>query len=344
MKTRARQSGLTLVELIIAVMVLGLLSIAVSPLLNGYVVSLRGSYARKQEVVNQSIGLALLQYARDSTARGVLPAPYSGSGYTLTVYNPADLTPAGTALSSALSQSGVNPAELNDDNYPSHRVRVYQLLNGLSVQLPLYFQSGPVVRLQYQFGVLYTTACERAKAACNPRAATGVPGSSPALTAQNYQNAWAVAGTDLAPFFVSTLPLQKQMLAATTQRLDRIRDTMLAQFRARQATAQGNDPTNWWLPNPGSMGGAAPAANQGCRDGWYDLGSSGVLAGVGLTAEEYGSTAWGGRVEYCRDYDADGSKAPNAMPHFAALRIHRDVSLGQAPDGAVSGNNLILTF
>ncbi|MQA40769.1 type II secretion system protein [Rugamonas aquatica] len=344
MMKRHQQTGVTLVELIVAVMVLGILSIAVSPILNSYVASMRGSYARKQEVNNQTIGIALLQYAHDSTALGTLPPPYTGAGYSSTVFNPLDASAAGLALAGALTQSGVNPSELNDDNYPAHRVRVYQRVDGLVAAWPLYFQSGPQVVLTYQFGVVYMSACERT-AACNPSAASGVPGDSAALTATNYGN-WSTSGGDLAPFFVSTLPLQKQMLANTAQKLDRIRDAMLSYFRAQQNTASGNDPSNWWLPNPGTMT-VAPAsvpANQGCHDGWYDLSSTDVLAGIGLSKEEYGTTAWGGAIEYCRDYDADGSKAANAAPHYAALRINRNVSAGDRPDAGVVGNNLLLTF
>lgn len=339
-----KQAGVTLPELIIAVFVLGLLSIAIAPILNSYVVSLRSSYFKKQDVVNQTIGLALLNYAHDSTTLGTLPAPYTGGGYTSTVYNSGDTTAAGLALTAALTQAGVNPSEINDDNYASHRVRVFQRVTGLTTTVPLSFQSGPLTTLTYQFGAIYMTACAKATASCNPTAATGVPGSSVAMTGANYST-WATSGTDLTAFMISTLPLQKQMLANTSQKLDKVRDALMSYFRSQQKTAAGNDNTNWWPNGTSSLAGQTPGTNQGCRDGWYNLATdTAILPTVGLTTTEYGSTAWGGAIQYCRDYDPTGTKVANASPHLAAIRIHSSVSSGSAPDAVVVGNNLVLTF
>lgn len=338
-----RELGVTLVEMLIVVFVVGILSIVIAPLLNSYVTSLRASYFKKQEVNNQAIGIALQNFAHDSTTLGTLPAPYTGNGYTSTVYNPTDASVAGQALTDALTQTGVNSSELNDDNYSSHRVRVYQRVAGLTMQTPLYFQSGPLVRLTYQYGAVYMTACPKGTSSCNP-SASGVPGDSPVMTAANYAT-WTTTGTDLSPFFVTTLPLQKQMLANTAQKLDKVRDKLLSYFTAQQRTASGNDTTNWWLPNPGTMAGQSPATNQGCRDGWYDLSTNTtILPSVGLTTTEYGMTAWGGPIQFCRDYDPTGTKTPDAAPHLAAIRIHSSVSTGSAPDAVVVGNNLVLTF
>jgi len=338
-----RERGVTLPELLISVVVLGILSIAISPILNSYVVSMRGSYTKKQEVTNQTIGVSLLNFAADSTRLGELPPPFTGAGYVSTVFNPADASASGLALTGALTQSGINPSEINDDNYASHRVRVYQRVAGLNAVFPLAFQSGPVVTLTYQYAAIYMTACEKAKAVCNP-AATGVPGTSAAMTKSNYST-WTSSGTDMPAYFVSTLPLQKQMLAGTNDKLNKIKDALLSHYRAQQRTAAGNDMSNFWLPFPGTKGGKAPGPNQGCRDGWYDLSTDQtILPGVGLTTTEYGQTAWGGPIEYCRDYDPTGNKAPDAAPHLAALRIHSSVSIGSAPDPAVMNNNVVLTF
>lgn len=340
---QSRVAGFTLPELVVAVFVLGLLSITIAPMLNSYVVSLRGSYAKKQEITNQTIGVALLNFASDSSPRGELPAPFTGNGYSTTVYNPADTSAIGLALTGALTQSGINPSEINDDNYSSRRVRVYQRVSGLSTKVPLAFQSGPQVTLTYQFGAIYMTACGKGVASCNPSPASGVPGASPAMSSANYSS-WTTTGTDLPAYFVSSLPLQKQMLAGTNDKLNKIKDSLLSYFRAQQRTASGNDMTNWWLPNPGNRGGKTPGPNQGCRDGWYDLSADeSILPVVGLTTTEYGRTAWGGPIEYCRDYDPAGT-APDTSPHLAALRIHSSVSLGSAPDPAVMNNNVVLTF
>lgn len=335
---------MTLIELMVAVFVVGILSIAVAPLFSSFVASTRGGYAKRQEVVNQTVGVALLQFAQDATALGTLPAPYTGGGYTSTVYNPSDATATGQALKAALTQSGVNPAEINDDNYPSKRVRAYQRITGLTAAMPLYFRTGPLVTLTYQFGVIYTTGCERATTSCNPTAATGLPGSSVALTAANYAT-WTTAARDQAAHFVSTLPLQKQMLANTTAKVDKVRDALMSYFRTQQTTASAGDTTNWWLPSSGTLGGATPGTNQGCRDGWYDLSTdTSILPAAGLTPAVDGKTAWGGRIEFCRDYDPTGASGPNAVPHLAAIRFHSSVSLGLAPDAVVVGNNVVLTL
>ena len=345
-----RQHGFTLVELLIAVMVIGVITILLAPTFNSLITAQQLAYYEKHRLNNQLIAAALLSYAANSTRHGRLPAPYTGNGYTKTIYNPNDGSAAGVALTQALTQSGINPIEINDDGTASQKVRVYQLVQGLTQQVPLYFQSGPLVTLTYDFGAIYLTACPKNNSTCNPTAATGVPGSSPALTAANYST-WTTTGTDDRPYFVSSLPLQKQMLATTVQRLEKVRDALLAYFRAQQITAAAGDTTNWY-PNQagasaaGSMSGATPSANQGCRDGWYNLSSAGVsvLPAVGLSAQEYGVTAWGGPIEYCRDYDPTGTSGANTPPHYAAIRIHANVSAGIAPDSAVPGNNIVLTF
>lgn len=339
------QQGFTLVELLIVVLVLGLVSLLLAPSYSSLMSAQKSAYIEKHRLNNMLIGNSLISYAANSTQYGRLPAAFTGSGYTKTVYNPAT-----TALAQVLTQSGVNPAEINDDGTAAKNVRVYQVVQGFTQNIPLYFQSGPQVTLTYDFGAIYMTACPKANTTCNPMAATGVPGSSPALTAANYST-WAPAGTDGQAYFVSSLPVQKQMLATTVQRLDKVRDSLLSYFRGQQITAAGGDVTNWY-PNQvgtaaaGSLSGASPATNQGCRDGWYDISNLtvAVLPTVGLAHEEHGVTAWGGAVQYCRDYDPTGLSGANTVPHYAALRIRKNASVGGAPDGAVPGNNIVLTF
>jgi len=345
-----RQHGFTLIELLVAVITIGIMSMVLAPAFGSFVSAQKLAYTDKHRLNNQLIGVALLKYASNSTTTGRLPAPYSGNGYTKTIYNPSDASGAGVALTQTLTQSGVNPVEIDDDGTTAAKVRVYQLVQGLTQSVPLYYQSGPLVTLTYDFGVIYLTACMKSTANCNPTAASGVPGTSTALSGANYST-WAVAGTDDTAFYVSSLSVQKDMLATTVQRLDKVRDTLIGYLRAQQVTASGNDTTNWF-PNQagaaaaGSLTGAAPATNNGCRDGWYDLANGGVsvLPAVGLSSSEYGTTAWGGPVQYCRDYDPLGTKVANAAPHFAAIRILANVSSGASPDAAVAGNNVVLTF
>lgn len=328
-------------ELAITVIVVGLVTVILAPIFSSYTTTSRRTYDEKQKLQQLSIGKAMVSYAANSTSQGRLPSTYTGGGYTKTVSDPANAN-----FTAALSQEGLSPTEINTDGYASGRVRVYQLVTGLVASVPLYFQSGPLTTLYYDYGAIYTTTCAYADTTCNPTPATGIPGSSAVMTSGNYST-WATSGTDSAPYIVSTLPLQKAMLASTVQRVDKVREAFLSYLRAQQLTASPTDTTNWYPPNPGTMGGQNPVTNQGCRDGWYDLSTSTVLATVGLAKEEFGITAWGGRVEYCRDYDPTATKVPNATPHYAAVRINKTPSTGtagNAPDAAVIGNNIILTF
>jgi hypothetical protein len=219
----------------------------------------------------------------------------------------------------------------------------------LTQDVPLYFQSGPSVRLTYDFGALYVTTCPRANTSpsCNVNASLGIPGYSPVLTSTNFLT-WKTVAPDYPAVVFSTLQIQKDMLKLTAVRLDKVRDGLASYFRAKVISASASDSTNWYprpstgLPNLTSV---TPLLNQGCRDGWYDLSSTDILTQIGLTASELGRTAWGGTVEYCRDYDPAGTGSANAAPHFAALRINRNVSSALPPDLTTpAASNVVLSF
>lgn len=334
-----KQTGFTLLELTIVVAMIGIMVLALTPVWGMLAASQTQAYKEKHKQVNHLIGTALLNFASNSTTLGTLPSPYTGAGYTKTIYDPADTSTAGTDLRQALLQVNLSPSEINDDGTNGAKVRVYQRITGLSHNVPLFGQSGPLATLTYQYGAIYLTECRKNDATCNNAPA---PGASAELTAANYST-FTTTGTDLEPYFVSTLPIQKQMLTTTAQRLDKIRDAFLTYFRGQQVTAAANDATNWFPPTS-TMGGANPSTNQGCRDGWYALSSGTILATIGLSTAEYSTTAWGGAIQYCRDYDPTGTSGANVAPHYGAIRINKNVSQGIAPDAAVIGNNIILTF
>jgi prepilin-type N-terminal cleavage/methylation domain-containing protein len=339
------QKGFTLIELVLVIVIIGVVSIILSPVFSALTSSQKGAYNEKQKINNQLIASGLLNFARYSSTLGSLPSPYSSlPSIANAIYNPGDTSVGGMAIATAITQTGINPREINDDGFNAQRVRVYQLVTGLTQQIPLYFQSGPLVTVAYQFGAIYQTACERSAATCNPSAGTGIPGDSLVLTSTNFST-WTTTGTDSQPNFVSNLPLQKQMLASTNQRLDKIRDALVGYLRAQQNQASATDTTNWFPTEVSSLGGASPGTNQGCRDGWYSLASGTViLPTVGLGTSEFGATAWGGVIQYCRDFDPTGVKVPNASPHYGAVRINKNVSLGIPPDSVTASNNIVLTF
>lgn len=341
--TSRNQQGMTLFEVIVGVTILGLMSLWMSPIFSSYVSSQKLAYVEKQKRINQQVTSAFYSYAT-SSSNGVLPTPYTGGGRTNAIYNPSSSTALGLALTAALNQTAINVNEINDDGYASQRVRVYQMVGGLTQTVPLYLQSGPTVTLTYQYGVVYQTDCPFSNATCNPTAASTVPGVSAAMTTSNYST-WTATGSDIGASFVSTLLLQKQNLILTAQRVDKIRDSFVSYMVTKQRQAAATDTTNWYPTESISAAGATPATNQGCRDGWYNLElAPNILPTIGLSAAEYGVTAWGGAISYCRDYDPIGTKVPDAPPHYGAIRFNKNVSAAIAPDGSVAANNVVLTF
>lgn len=340
------QRGFTLLEMVIVAFIIGIIGMTLTPVWNSYRGSTKASYSSQQTANDERIASALLAYAANSTALGTLPSPYTNAGtnYNNAIYNPTDLTPGGQALAAALVTAKVNPNEVNDDGYSTQRVRVYQEVTGLTQSIPLFFQHGPVVTLTYQYGAIYETACARASSACNPNPTSSLPGASSQLTAANLAT-WTTTAPDFPPTFLSSLQIQKGLLQKTGDRVNTIRDALLYYLREQQRQALATDTTNWYPSESASLGGATPASNQGCRDGWYDLSTSTVvLPTIGKATAEFGTTAWGAPIQYCRDFDSLGTKSPNAPPHWGALRINANVSLGLAPDAAIPGNNIVLTF
>ncbi|MBP2480151.1 prepilin-type N-terminal cleavage/methylation domain-containing protein [Stenotrophomonas sp. PvP093] len=336
---RSAVRGFTLFELLIAVVIVGILILLLSPLFAQYVTSTRAAYREQAQQDNQAIADAMVQWAKANG--GHLPAPYTGAGYTMTVHNPLGTSAAEVSFRAALSDLSLSRTSINDDGTAARNVRVYQRVGGLTKDMPLYVRSGPAVRLTYDLGVLYMTECPLSGGSCNPSPSTGRPGASPALTTAN-RNTWTAVAPDIGAKFVSTLPHEVEMLSATARRADRVRDALLAYYRGKQISAAATDTTNWY---PGSaLAGKSPAGNQGCRDGWYALDSTQILPLVGLSQQEFGVTAWGGRFEYCADFDPLGNKSPNAPPHAAAVRFNADVSSASPPDPMVISNNVVLTL
>lgn len=327
--------GFTLIEMLITIVLIGIVSIIVSPLLNEMTSSQVASYRAYQQTMNRRITDAFLTYARTSSATGALPLPASNGTDTFSV--PTD-TSASSTLNTILQMAGVPGTEVNDDGRAAHNVRSYQVVQNLTQTMPFDVQSGPQVNLLYQYGVVYSTVCPKSDTSCNK---SPVGGGSPVLNGSNY-GSWQPSAPDFGMVSISTLPVQLEMLAKTKTATFKVREAIVAYFKQQQAAAPSST-TNFY-PNNGSSAVASASSNQGCWYPWINLASTTVLNTVGLSPSEYGNTAWGGRLEYCRDYDSAGSSSPDAAPHYGALRLHRDISGAFAPDPSIASKNVVFTF
>lgn len=353
--------GFTLIELLIVVVILGVTLV----MLNRYTAmfaTANRSYAQEREKsANQKIVAALMDYSRNlpptgTDIPGAVPTPYTEGTAGGVNSAPGYLLGTATALTPYLQQTGLSPLEIHSDGRAAERMRVMQLVSGLQVDVPFFLTTGPLAAVDYQVGVLYTTDCERTNTACNPGGTT-IPTSStasPVLTSTN-ANTWKPSAEEFGVTMFSTLTLQKQMLSLTSNRLETIRNDLIATYRNQQLAAAADATDNFYPRADGTSGVNAgsftPSTNHGCYDGWIDLTSSGnsVLEVIGLDQGENSRTAWGGRVDYCRDYlppsewSNPSKKAANARPNYGALRLNRFVSQRLNPS-SVYADNLYLPF
>lgn len=337
-QSQFNQRGFSLIELLIAVIILGAVFAITGPAINGALTMMEG--AKRDEVVlnNQKLAGGMMAFARNSNA-GRLPAPYTGGGVFSGLYNPADVTAAGQALSLELRNTGVPVNAINSDSAAVENVKVYRRVADLTYTVPMYFTTGTPVTLVYDIGAITQTNCVKA-APCN----TGTPGSSGVMNATNVTT-WVPTLPDYGAVMFSTLPEQKNMLRLTTGRINKLSDRLSSEFYTRMRLAAANSTQNFYPTAAAlNLAGANAATNMGCYDGWYRLNAVNVnvLTQLGLDPAEFGVTAWGGAIDYCRDYAPAGGGA-NTPPHYAAIRFNRALSSGAAPTGVLA-NNVVVTF
>ncbi|MBE0362209.1 hypothetical protein PULV_a4020 [Pseudoalteromonas ulvae UL12] len=334
MKTIKGQKGFTLAELVIVMIVIGIMS----PALYSYFAAANAKSEQVYQLNVMSENLTIAQALRAFAGQennGLLPAPYTGGGYQNA---PVDV--ANATLTEYLSRGNIGSDRFNDDGSTNQNVRYLELLNPKpTYQMPIVGNAAETVALVYDRGVLYQTACGLSDV-CND----GTPGTSAAYAAVG----WEVTGTDVAPVQISTLDIQQGLWRETWLRLSEVRTKIRNAFNAQVAASAAGDPTNFFFrPDLGTspdLSGADPATNQGCRDGWYQLNSNdvNVLQFYGLEPVSiYAETSWGGRVEYCPDYDPNDGGV-DALPHIGAIRINRQVTTGNAPGGAIAGNLILV--
>ena len=335
-----KQRGFTLIELVVTVGMLAAITMIGTSLLVVYSQSQKFSYLEGVADTNRKLGQALQAFAANEN-NGRLPAPYTGGSYTSAVYDPAN-----AILSGYVADSGVYLDAANNDGFASQRVRVYQVIP-LTKDVPFSGSGGDLVELDYDYGVIYQTDCALLDATCNPTA-SGLPSNSVVLTAANYRT-WNVAANDMRPYAFNTYGIQRTWLHETRERVELIRDALRSSFANLLLAGAAGDTTNWHLAPNGAgapdLSGATAATNQNCHDGWYQLDAANVniLEQLNISpVTTMALTSWGGRIEYCRDYDPAGLGA-DAQPHGAALRINRSLSDALAPS-AVDADNLVIGF
>lgn len=327
------QHGFSMIELVLAMTVMGVMTLIYSQNTGGALSAFTIAQDEEQEALNKRLASVLLDYAATVSPIGKLPDRYISGATKYAIYDPIN-----TNLQSSLVEARINPRDANDTQ--QGYARVYQIASPITINLPLYGATGPLVTIGYQEAVIVATHCRRSDT-CNTTGTGGIPGSSGKFDSSNLQT-YALTGDDFGLSRFSTLSLQKLKLAQTVDNLDAIRTRMQELFRERQRQADANDTTNFF---PHQLGGASALAYNtiDCHSGWFYLHNSDILPQIGLTANQYGLNAWGGQIHYCPDYDPSTGKAPDAAPHFAAIRILSNPSAGGNPT-AVNAANIIIPF
>lgn len=341
-------SGFTLLEMLVSIVLVGIMSSIVMSLLPLIEFNQERAYQEAAYERNRAVGLGILKYANESTGR--LPAPYAGTDagfvYRSVAASPSATDAANTAIRNNIQALGVPSMQIYNDGTFALNVRTYQRVQGLTMNLPIRGVTGDAVTVTYDMGVIYQTECAQEQV-CNTGIAAGTPaGASAVINTANY-TAWRPTAPDGQEFFFSTLDYQKRLLDLTMDNVSILIRRVQNDYSYRAITSAANDTTNFYLTANGTgapnlSGTTNSLTNEGCYDGWYRLSDSNVnvLERYGLNKSTYGRTAWGGPIEYCRDFDPINS-GKNALPHSAALRFNRNVTAGPSP---VTGQNIIIAF
>jgi len=326
-----KQAGLTLVELLISVVILAILMVVIGPIFSNALTFMESAKRSEVQLNNQKLAAGMLSYARNNG--GKLPSERPSEKYAL--YNKDASTGGDYDLYLELTGTGVPPNQINTTGYGVDAVKLYQKVSGLTHTQPMFFNTGTNVILNYEVAVIYQTRCPQSGACANAALGSGL-GDSPRLTAANISS-WDVKGDDYAPVMINTLSEQKAMLRVTIGRLNRLSDRISSHFYAKARASESGNENHF----AGSI--TSGAASQGCMVGWDNLSTSNTLQSIGLQKNEYAYTAWGGVIEYCRNYKPVGGVKDEA-PFYAALRINRDLKQSSNPSSTNVNSNVFFTF
>lgn len=255
-KTRAR--GFTLIEIALAMMVIGIITVIVSPNFKTFAGLNEKTKQQAQRVENLRISEHLLHWAASIDPQGALPAPHVSGNNHFVLCDVLDSSPNG--FCNYLKASSGSLVGKLDDGTPGGNLRVYQRVPGQTQQLPLFIHTGPTVTLSFDIGLVYSTRCSRKNPGCAEQGPNDPPGDSPLLDSANYDS-WQMAGSDYAAVPFSTLPLQRERLTLLARQIQ----TLKSQFIAVTPQAYSQVTLVCSQPEPG--GSTGPGNGNGNGNG-----------------------------------------------------------------------------
>lgn len=329
-----KHHGFTLIEMLISIVVIG----AVLAITSGLFAQTTSLERKTERLAQKDLSVRtarIIEAFADSELNGRLPSPlFEDEYYSTFVLD----TESSSFITSEAFLRNMSVEQLANNGKASPQQRVYQVIRDLTFQTTTRGFAGPLVNLTYDIGVVYMSGCSISDITCHPNADTNIAGFSPLFTTDNAAT-FDVIEPDYGLARLSSLGIQRRLLKESMERIDDVQAALSAYFTARYLAAPPDPEINHYPGGTGVIGTRDPIANNGCAEDWIDLSGTTeagreVMYQIGLQSALRGKTAWGGPIQYCRDYMPDGIGTAGASPHNAALRIHRDVSTAASPTTA----------
>jgi len=325
-----KQRAFTLVEVLITItllgMTLGVFSIVSDDLVQ--YLGLEREYENRQEL--RAIAQAHVDYSTLNNNGQLLPPYTSGSCYN------CPLNPTVSELVAYAELDGKRSAsELNYDVSPQRYVRGL-MLDATTYQSTFSIASAVNLVIEFRHGVVVQTNCKQG-ATCD----TSSTWATPAFV----RTGWSPNAQIEDSIPINNLRLLQNRAVESINRVQNLQRTIRNVTQEFVVGAPSIVDTNYLpvpdLPSTPNRSGQNPTSNGGCIKGWWDLSSVDVniLQKVGLDTS-YGSTLFGGAIQFCADFDQSATDATNAdkAPHRGALRVNRFITRGNAPASSNTDN------